>query len=108
MAFVTKATNNEYFRMKVGSMPDFSGSKMIDQETPTGACNGTNTEFNLTNSPIRYSEKIHKDGMLMKRASDKTFNDGDYFIDYQTARLYFSVLQTPQENAVILADYKYY
>ncbi len=108
MAYVTKVQGNDFFRMKLGSMPDFSGSKIVDQEVPTGAYTGLNAEFNLAFAPIRYSEKIHKDGMLMKRASDKTFADGDYYVDYSNGRLVFSATQIPQLDSVVLAEYKHY
>ena len=108
MAYVTKVPGNDNFRKKVGSMPDFSGSKIVDQEVPNGAYTGKNDEFNLAHVPIRYSEKVHKDGMLMKRASDKTFADGDYYVDYTTGRLYFSATQIPRTESVVLAEYKYY
>lgn len=108
MAYVTVVPNNDFFRMKIGSMPDFSGSKMVDQEVPKGAYTGLNEEFKLDHAPIRYSEKIHKDGMLLKRASDKTFSDGDYLVDYTTGRLFFSATQLPTIDSVVLAEYKYY
>jgi|GEM_PF-2604277 len=107
MAYVRQHPDYPRFRMKVGSMPDFSGSRYADQEIPMGTMNGVNRVFRLAHLPIRLSERIYKDGMMMARASNQAITDGDYYIDYETGEIIFSVNQTPQPKSVIRVSYKY-
>lgn len=111
MAYVRQHPDPRFakFRVKVGVMPDFSGSEFMDQEVPTGEMDGVNRVFTLSQRPLRFSEEIFKDGMKMKRASNALINDGDYFIDYSKVpvTIVFSEKQTPQPKSVILASYKY-
>ncbi|MCD7910964.1 hypothetical protein KC480_05420 [Bacillus velezensis] len=107
MAYVR--TNPDYpkFRMKKGVMPDFSGAKIADGEIPSGKMDGANTKFELTNRPLKGSEKVFKDGLRMGRSSSSSLTDGDYYMDYDNKTLIFSKAQIPQENSVIRVDYKY-
>ncbi len=107
MAYVRQHPEFPQFRIKKGIMPDFSGSQIIDQEFPSGVVNGINKLFQLERPPLKNSESIFKDGMKMVRASSLLFNDGDYYIDYQSGEITFSDRQVPQENSVIVASYKY-
>lgn len=109
MAYVRKHPDVQYdkFRMKVGVMPDFSGSKFIPQEKPVGTKDGVNRIFQLSKAPLKDSEEIYKDGMFMVRATDDSFTDGDYIVDWLQGELTFSVEQTPVTKSVIIARYKH-
>ncbi|UYX56223.1 hypothetical protein M3Y14_33775 (plasmid) [Bacillus thuringiensis] len=107
MAFVRQHPDYPKFRKKVGVMPDFSGSKLADQEQLIGAQNGVNRTFRFAHIPLRNSEKIYKNGMRMKRASNEGTADGDYYINYFTGEILFSPRQVPQPSCVIAVDYKY-
>jgi hypothetical protein len=100
MAMVRQHPDYPKWRMKVGIMPDFSGSKLANQETPTGVCDGVNKVFTLAHRPLKESEQVIKDGMVMKRGLD-------YTIDYSTGTLTFSDQQIPQARSVIHVTYKY-
>ncbi|MFE9081888.1 hypothetical protein [Bacillus mobilis] len=107
MAFVRQHPDYPKFRKKVGVMPDFSGSKLADQEQLIGAQDGVNRNFRFVHVPLRNSEKIYKNGMRMKRASNEGTLDGDYYINYFTGEILFSSKQVPQPTCVIAVDYKY-
>lgn len=100
MAMVRQHPDYPKWRMKIGIMPDFSGSKTSSQETPIGVCDGVNKVFKLANKPLKHSEEVVKDGMVMKR-------DSDYTIDYATGTIIFSEHQIPQPKSVIHVTYKY-
>lgn len=107
MAYVRQHPDYPQFRMKVGVMPDFSGSNQANQEIPTGIMNGINQVFTLANRPLKLSEEVFKDGMMMSRASSMAFEDGDYFMNYDEKKIYFSNNQIPQVKSVIRVSYKY-
>lgn len=107
MAYVRMHPKSPKFRMKVGTMPDFSGSKLVNQEIPKGLMDGLNRTFSLNQAPLKNSEVVFKDGMKMKRASSALFVDGDYVIDYVTGAITFSTKQVPQGKSIIIVDYKY-
>ncbi|OXB94760.1 hypothetical protein [Parageobacillus galactosidasius] len=100
MAMVRQHPDYPKWRMKIGIMPDFSGSKISSQEIPIGVCDGANKVFKLANKPLKHSEEVVKDGMVMKR-------DLDYTIDYATGTITFSDHQIPQPKSVIHVTYKY-
>jgi hypothetical protein len=107
MAYVRQHPDYPKFRMKKGVMPDFSGSNVSDQEAPTGLMNGVNKVFTTAFKPLKGSESLHKDGMMMSRASTVAVIDGDYHIDYTTGTITFSDNQIPQDKSVIRISYKY-
>lgn len=107
MAYVRQHPDYPQFRMKVGVMPDFSGSNQADQEIPTGIMNGVNKAFVLTSRPLTGSEIVFKDGMMMSRASSMAMEDGDYYMNYDEKTIYFSDNQIPQAKSVIRVNYKY-
>lgn len=107
MAYVRQHPDYPKFRMKVGIMPDFSGSKLADQEKPSGVMNGVNKAFVLANRPLKDSERVFKDGMMMSRASSMAMADGDYFLNYEEKTIYFADNQIPQAKSVIRVSYKY-
>jgi hypothetical protein len=100
MAMVRQHPDYPKWRMKIGVMPDFSGSKISYQETPLGSCDGVNKVFQLAKKPLKHSELVVKDGMVMKR-------DLDYMIDYSTGKITFSDQQIPQTKSVVHVTYKY-
>jgi len=100
MAIVRQHPKYPNFRMKIGVMPDFSGSKLSFQETPIGAINGVNKKFTLLHLPLKDSETVVKDGMVMKRGED-------YTINYNTGVIMFSDTQIPQVKSVLHVTYKY-
>ena len=107
MAFVRPHPEYPMFRVKKGSMPDFSGSEESNQEVPSGDQDGQNKEFTTQHRPIKFSEKLYKDGMFMTRATTASVIDGDYFLDYDTSIITFSEHQVPQLNSAIRITYKY-
>jgi hypothetical protein len=109
MAYVRQHPDYPKFRKKVGVMPDFSGSNYSDQEKPVGNIDGINRLFTLAKKPIKFSETIHKDGMMMNRASSLAAMDGDYYLDYSISpvTISFADNQIPQLNSVIRVSYKY-
>jgi hypothetical protein len=100
MAMVRQHPDYPKWRMKIGVMPDFSGSKVSFQEKPIGNCDGVNKVFRLANKPLKNSEQVVKDGMVMTK-------DLDYTIDYSTGTITFSDYQIPQTKSVIHVTYKY-
>lgn len=109
MAYVRQHPDYPKFRVKKGTMPDFSGANYSDQEKPTGVMNGVNRLFTLAHIPIKKSEAVYKDGMKMSRASNAAVTDGDYYLDdtVNPATLTFSSNQIPQDKSVVLVSYKY-
>lgn len=100
MAMVRQHPKYPNFRMKTGIMPDFSGSDMANQEVPIGQMDGVNKEFILLNVPIKNSEMVVKDGMVMKRGVD-------YKIDDVTGKITFSDTQIPQPKSIVHVTYKF-
>lgn len=107
MAYVRQHPDYPKFRKKMGTMPDFSGSNVVDQEKPSGTMNGVNRSFVLAHRPIVSSDTVHKDGMLMARATTSALTDGDYYMDYANNTIIFSNTQIPQTDSVIIASYRY-
>lgn len=109
MAYVRQHPDFPLFRVKKGVMPDFSGANYADQEKPSGIMNGENRIFTLAHAPIKLSETIFKDGMMMARASSLAMTDGDYYLDYiaRPATITFADNQVPQAKSVIRVSYKY-
>lgn len=109
MAYVRQHPEYPNYRMKVGIMPDFSGSNYADQEMPKGVMDGINRLFELEHKVLKNSEEVYKDGMRMARASSLALTDGDYYIDYlaNPVTLTFSNAQVPQPKSIILVGYKY-
>ena len=106
MAYVKRYPEDHNFRVKVGRMPDFSGSGMVQQESLIGVVDGVNRKFKLRSRAFLGSESIYKDGMLMKRASSGDYFDGDYTINYTNREIVFSKAQTPQKKSVLHASYR--
>lgn len=107
MAFVRQHPDYPKFRIKVGYMPDFSGSNYEDQEKPAGELNGINKIFFLKNTPVKFSEEVFKDGMKMARATTAAVSDGDYYINYLNGQITFSDEQIPQAKSTLIVGYKY-
>lgn len=107
MAYVRQHPEFPMFRIKKGSMPDFSGSAEASQEIPEGEMDGSNKEFMTAHRPLKYTEKLSKDGMFMARATTASVVDGDYYLDYDTNKITFSDNQVPQANSIIRITYKY-
>lgn len=97
MAHVRNHTTFPQYRMKVGIMPDFSGSQVIRQEEPFGTKDGTNKVFTLAFEPIKNSEQVFKDGMYMRKGAAH-----DYTISGKT----ITFAEAPSSQAQILVDYK--
>lgn len=107
MATVKQHPDYPKYRMKIGVMPDFSGSNYADQESPDGIMDGSNKRFWIDYVPIKNSEIIFKDGMFMSRASTIDCLDGDYYLDRETKTITFADHQVPQQKSVIKISYKY-
>lgn len=111
MAYVRQHPDPKFsmYRMKVGVMPDFSGANFISQEVPEGDMDGVNRNFKLAHRVLKDSEEVFKDGMRMRRSSNTSFTDGDYFIDYSSTptTIIFSDKQVPQPKSTLLVSYKY-
>lgn len=107
MAYVRQNPNAPMYRMKVGTMPDFSGANYEYQDKLIGVQDGVNRLFTLKNRPVKETDKVYKDGMRMKRASSNLFTDGDYFIDYENQEVIFAINQVPQATSIMFAEYKY-
>lgn len=101
MAIVRRHPEYPDFRMKIGIMPDFSGSKFADQEKPIGEMDGENRVFVLRNRPLPGSVQVFKDGMLMAK-------DLDYELNIEQKTIRFSPHQIPQKDSVIRVSYKHY
>jgi hypothetical protein len=97
MARVVQHDRFPQYRVKIGVMPEFSGTRQISQEEPMGVKDGENKQFVLSNTPIPQSEQIFKDGMFMMRGVDK-----DYVINGKV--IVFA--EAPSDRAVIVVNYK--
>jgi hypothetical protein len=100
MAMVREHPSFSHIRMKLGVMPDFSGSDSAKQETPVGVMDGVNKIFALLNKPLKDSETVVKDGMVMKEGLD-------YTIDFNLGQIAFSDNQVPQAKSVVHVTYKF-
>lgn len=98
MAFVLPVDGKQHFRRKQGIMPDFSGATQAYQEVPTGIVDNINQIFKLKNIPIARSEKVYKNGILMRRNTD-------YLIADDT--ITFANDQVPQVGCSIAIDYRF-
>lgn len=107
MATVKQHPNYPKYRVKIGVMPDFSGSNYVDQEELIGLMDGINKQFSTTYMPIKHSETLFKDGMFMSRASTIDCTDGDYYINYETKTITFADDQIPQKKSIMRISYKY-
>ncbi|GAK42039.1 hypothetical protein TCA2_4531 [Paenibacillus sp. TCA20] len=97
MAHVTKHPTHPKYRMKVGTMPDFSGENDVDGEQPFGVVDGVNKIFVLANNPIKNSYKVFRDGMRLRRGAD---------YDYVVNGKEITFTEPPPKNSTILVDYK--
>ena len=69
---------------------------LIDDEVPTGAVNGVNTDFVLNHTPSpSTSLKVYLDGQKMKLTTDYTLSDKT-----------ITFLTAPLTNSLILCDYR--
>lgn len=118
MALVRNHPNYPKFRMKIGTMMDFSGSSQVNQEIPKGVMNGVNTTFQLEKRPILNTEQVYKDGMLMAQGLDYTMDYPNKIIRFSSDStedivengLTVTVTkkgQIPQSRSVIRVNYKY-
>lgn len=107
MAYVRQHPEYPKFRVKKGVMPDFSGANVADQEKPTGVMNGINKVFRTLNKPLKLSERVFKDGMMMARSSSLAMTDGDYYMDADSGDITFADNQIPQSKSVIRVSYKF-
>lgn len=98
MAHVTKHPTMPQYRVKIGLMPDFSGSNQVRQEEPVGSRDGANKAYILNHEPTRNTEWVYKDGMYMRKGAGY-----DYMISGKT----ITFNEAPPIKAVILVDYKY-
>jgi hypothetical protein len=97
MAQVRQHPTYPQYRMKVGVMPDFSGSDIVTQEEPVGAKDGVNKVFTLSRLPIPNSEWVFKDGMFMRKGVDN---------DYTINGKQITFAEPPDPKSVIAVTYK--
>lgn len=71
--------------------------KFMDDETPVGTVNGTNTVFTLAKPPLTGSLKVYVNGARMRVTEDYTL--AGRTITFNTA---------PPTNSVLLCDYRYF
>lgn len=84
-----------YYRI-AGSSPT---PVFIDNQTPQGTINGTNTTFTLTSAPLPLlSLKLYKNGDLLQQNTDYTLNG--------TTITFASAIVTPQLGDSIVAFYR--
>jgi len=75
-----------------------AGPGFVDQESPAGSVNGSNTVFTLTQAPSpAASLEIHRNGVLMKTGIDYSLSG---------ATVTFGSLSTPQSGDLLLASYR--
>jgi hypothetical protein len=85
--------------MKVGVMADFSGSNQVFQEEPVGVKDGVNRLFNLKNEPMKDTELVFKNGMMMRKGTDN-----DYVLNGKD--ILFA--EAPGPFTVIVVNYKFF
>lgn len=82
-----------------GSGGSGSSANHVDEETPTGAVDGVNREFELSEAPFPVkSLMLHRNGLCLKRGLDYTL-DGTIVT--------FAEAATPQTGDLLLAWYRY-
>lgn len=72
--------------------------RFIDDETPTGAINGTNTVFTISKAPEAGSLKVYRGGQRQRVSQDYTLSEGNKKITFTVA---------PVVGEVILCDFRY-
>lgn len=71
-------------------------TRYIDDETPSGAINGVNTEFIITKLPQTGSLKVYVNGSRMRVTEDYTFSGKT-----------ITFLIAPPSGSIILVDFRY-
>lgn len=102
-----KELKNELYAMKelmkvspkASNAYNFFGAvrtRYIDDETPTGTINGSNTDFTLAKVPVTGSLKVYRGGARQRVTEDYTFSG---------KTITFTI--APQVGEVLLVDYRY-
>lgn len=71
-------------------------TQFVDDETPTGAINGSNTTFVLSKTPLTGSLKVYANGQRMRVTEDYTFSGRT-----------ITFLTAPPTTSVVLVDFRY-
>ena len=62
-------------------------NNFVDKEIPTGAINGVNTAFTLSNAPISGSDHVHLNGLLMESGAGNDYTISGAVITFSVAPL---------------------
>ncbi len=90
----------DFRRLALGLRDDIDKnmlSLLVNDETPTGTVNGSNTAFTLANTPKSGTLKVYVNGQRMQSGSGNDYTLSGVTITFTTA---------PPTNSVILCDYQ--
>ncbi len=73
-------------------------ARFIDDETPSGTINGSNTVFTISKSPKSGSLKVYRGGARQRVTEDYTLSDSDKTITFTVA---------PEVGEILLCDFRY-
>lgn len=71
---------------------------IVEDETPSGTINGSNSSFTLANTPITGSLKLYLNGQRLKAGVGK---------DYTLSGTTITMAQAPETDSELVAEYRY-
>jgi hypothetical protein len=81
----------------VNAASGLSGSNFVDDETPAGTVNGSNTTFTLANTPVAGSVKLYCQGVRLNAGAGN---------DYTISGATITMLSAPLTGEILKADYR--